>query len=36
VNGILTYDRAVEKMDIERVKAGNDAVINAGNELNLK
>jgi hypothetical protein len=36
VNGILTYDRAVEKMDIERVKTGNEAVINAGNELNLK
>ncbi|OQP40579.1 hydrolase [Niastella koreensis] len=34
VNGILTYDRAVEKMDIERVKAVNKAVIKAGNELN--
>lgn len=36
VNGILTYDRAVEKMDIERVKTVNEAVINAGNELNRK
>ncbi|HEY8898405.1 MAG TPA: glycoside hydrolase family 2 TIM barrel-domain containing protein, partial [Niastella sp.] len=34
INGILTYDRAVEKMDIERVKAVNKAVIEAGNELN--
>lgn len=36
VNGILTYDRAVEKMDMERIKAVNDAVIKAGNELNGK
>ena len=36
VNGILTYDRAVEKMQIERVKAVNEAVIKAGNELNVK
>ena len=36
VNGVLTYDRAVEKMDIKRVKAVNEAVINAGNELNQK
>lgn len=34
VNGVLTYDRAVEKMDIERIKAVNQAVIRAGNELN--
>lgn len=34
VNGILTYDRAVEKMDIERVKAVNKAVVKAGDELN--
>ncbi|ACU61256.1 glycoside hydrolase family 2 sugar binding [Chitinophaga pinensis DSM 2588] len=34
VNGMLTYDRAVEKMDIERVKAVNEAVIKAGKELN--
>jgi hypothetical protein len=34
VNGMLTYDRAFEKMDIERVKAVNEAVIKAGNELN--
>jgi hypothetical protein len=27
VNGILTYDRAVEKMEINRVKAVNEAVI---------
>jgi len=33
VNGMLTYDREVEKMDIERVKAVNEAVIRAGNEL---
>lgn len=30
VNGMLTYDREVEKMDIERVKAVNEAVIRAG------
>ncbi|HEY8896719.1 MAG TPA: sugar-binding domain-containing protein [Niastella sp.] len=34
VNGVLTYDRAVEKMDIERIKAVNQAVIRTGNELN--
>jgi hypothetical protein len=27
INGILTYDRAVEKMEIDRVKAVNEAVI---------
>lgn len=27
VNGVLTYDRAVEKMEMERVKAVNEAVI---------
>ncbi|MEZ2336062.1 glycoside hydrolase family 2 protein [Mucilaginibacter sp. RCC_168] len=27
INGVLTYDRAVEKMEIERVKAVNEAVI---------
>ncbi|HEY4289633.1 MAG TPA: glycoside hydrolase family 2 TIM barrel-domain containing protein [Puia sp.] len=30
VNGILTYDRAVEKMEMDRVKAVNEAVIKAG------
>ncbi|HVU57176.1 MAG TPA: glycoside hydrolase family 2 TIM barrel-domain containing protein [Puia sp.] len=29
VNGMLTYDRAVEKMEIEKVKAVNEAVIKA-------
>ncbi|TSJ40241.1 glycoside hydrolase family 2 [Mucilaginibacter corticis] len=27
VNGVLTYDRAVEKMDVDRIKAVNEAVI---------
>jgi hypothetical protein len=27
VNGVLTYDRAVEKMDLNRIKAVNEAVI---------
>jgi hypothetical protein len=27
VNGVLTYDRAVEKMDKDRIKAANEAVI---------
>ncbi|HEY8927765.1 MAG TPA: sugar-binding domain-containing protein [Mucilaginibacter sp.] len=35
VNGLLTYDRAVEKMQVERVKAVNDAVIKAGYGLGL-
>ncbi|MCR5245453.1 MAG: beta-galactosidase [Bacteroidales bacterium] len=30
VNGLLTYDRAVCKMDVERVKAANTRVIEAG------
>ncbi|MDN3579225.1 glycoside hydrolase family 2 protein [Mucilaginibacter flavus] len=34
VNGVLTYDRAVEKMETDRVKAVNQAVIKAGYELN--
>ncbi|MEO6631258.1 MAG: glycoside hydrolase family 2 TIM barrel-domain containing protein, partial [Mucilaginibacter sp.] len=34
VNGVLTYDRAVEKMETDRVKAVNQAVIEAGNKLN--
>lgn len=29
INGVLTYDRVVEKMEIERVKAVNEAVIKA-------
>lgn len=32
VNGILTYDRAVEKMDIKRVRAVNEAVIKAAKD----
>ncbi|ETZ22369.1 hydrolase [Pedobacter sp. V48] len=34
VNGLLTYDRAVEKMDVERVREVNKAVIEAGIKLN--
>lgn len=34
VNGVLTYDRAVEKMEIERVKAVNEAVIKESYKLN--
>ncbi len=34
VNGVLTYDRAVEKMEMDRVKAVNEAVIKAGDKLN--
>jgi hypothetical protein len=34
VNGVLTYDRAVEKMDIERVREVNQAVIKDGDRLN--
>ncbi|MFD2148213.1 glycoside hydrolase family 2 TIM barrel-domain containing protein [Mucilaginibacter antarcticus] len=30
VNGVLTYDRAVEKMELERIKAAHKAVIEAG------
>ncbi|GAB3277189.1 hypothetical protein GCM10027347_51040 [Larkinella harenae] len=30
VNGLLTYDRAVEKMNIDRIRAVNQAVIQAG------
>ncbi|QKZ13899.1 glycoside hydrolase family 2 protein [Spirosoma sp. KUDC1026] len=33
VNGLLTYDRAVEKMDAGRIRAVNQAVIQAGNTL---
>ena len=34
VNGVLTYDRAVEKMEIERVREINQAVIKEGDKLN--
>lgn len=34
VNGVLTYDRAVEKMDVEKIREVNQAVINAGKKLN--
>ncbi|AYL96976.1 glycoside hydrolase family 2 protein [Mucilaginibacter celer] len=34
VNGVLTYDRAVEKMELDRVKEVNEAVISAGEALN--
>lgn len=33
VNGLLTYDRSFEKMEIERVKAVNEAVIKASYKL---
>jgi len=34
INGILTYDRKVEKMDIERIREANQNVIEAGMTLN--
>jgi hypothetical protein len=34
VNGVLTYDRAVEKMETDRVKVVNQAVIKEGYKLN--
>lgn len=34
VNGLLTYDRVVEKMDVERVREVNQAVLDAGKKLN--
>lgn len=34
VNGLLTYDRAVEKMQTDRIKEVNEAVIRAGYMLN--
>jgi hypothetical protein len=34
VNGFLTYDRKFEKMDFQRVKAANEAVIKAATSLN--
>jgi beta-galactosidase/beta-glucuronidase len=33
VNGLLTYDRAFEKMDVDKVKEVNQAVINAGKKI---
>ncbi|MCX2480981.1 glycoside hydrolase family 2 [Pedobacter sp. MC2016-15] len=34
VNGVLTYDRKVEKMDLERIREVNQAVIKSGSTLN--
>ncbi|MEO5890574.1 MAG: sugar-binding domain-containing protein [Ferruginibacter sp.] len=34
VNGILTYDRAFEKMEMDRIKAANEAVIKESYKLN--
>jgi len=34
VNGVLTYDRKVEKMQLERIKEINEAVIKASYEIN--
>lgn len=34
VNGVLTYDRKVEKMELERIKEVNEAVINASYGIN--
>jgi hypothetical protein len=34
VNGLLTYDREVEKMDLGRIREVNEAVIKAGNAIN--
>ncbi|MET4080244.1 hypothetical protein ABIB40_000184 [Pedobacter sp. UYP30] len=34
INGLLTYDREVEKIDTERVREINEAVIKKGEELN--
>ncbi len=36
INGLLTYDREVEKMDLKKVAAINTAVINSSKELNEK
>ena len=36
VNGILTYDRAIEKMDIKRIKQINRMVISDSEKMNLK
>jgi hypothetical protein len=34
VNGVLTYDRAVEKMELQRIKEVNEAVIKASYKMN--
>lgn len=34
INGLLTYDRAVEKMDLERIKTANEAVIRESYKMN--
>jgi hypothetical protein len=36
VNGVLTYDREVEKMDVSRIREANQAVIQAGSMINLE
>ncbi|RYY10420.1 MAG: glycoside hydrolase family 2, partial [Chitinophagaceae bacterium] len=36
VNGLLTYDRAVEKMELQKIREVNQAVISAGETLNQK
>ena len=36
INGLVTYDRQVEKMDFQKVKAINEAVIKTSKELNNK
>ncbi len=36
INGILTYDRAMEKMELNRIKEINEAVIKEGDALNGK
>ena len=36
INGLLTYDRKVEKMDFKKVKEINEAVIKSSKELNKK
>jgi hypothetical protein len=36
VNGVLTYDREVEKMEVGRIREVNQAVIQAGSTLNIK
>jgi hypothetical protein len=33
VNGVLTYDRAVEKMEVERIREANQGVINEGKRI---
>lgn len=36
INGLVTYDRQVEKMDLEKVRAINQAVIQTSKELNFR